>query len=228
MSNHVPTPRLLAEVPMPPPIARLPRNEVGYPIPWFVADLDDGTRDFRIASEERQIDAIRMRLCWVCGGHRGAYAAFVIGPMCAVNRISAEPPAHRDCAIYSARVCPFLAVPSMRRREAGKPDDMKEAPGQAILRNPGVALVWVTKTYAVFQPDMGNPGLLHSFGDPAELHWFAHGRRATRAEILASMESGLPALQEACQADDRPDASLRALDRQYQRALALVPAGGEP
>jgi hypothetical protein len=215
--------RLLEVVTMPPRIARLPRNKAGYPIPWFVAELDDGTRDFRVASEERQIDAIRLKLCWVCGGPSGAYAAFVIGPMCAVNRISAEPPAHRDCAIYSARVCPFLAVPRMRRRENNLPDGMVEAAGGPIRRNPGVALVWVTRTFTVFRAPMGNQGRLHRFGDPTEVLWYAEGRTATRAEILASMESGLPALQEACQLDDDPADSLRMLDKDYQRALALLP-----
>lgn len=86
----------LEAVTMPPRIARLPRNKVGYPIPWFVAHLDDGTRDFRIAGQEQHIRAMRERLCYVCGGPLGGFGAFTIGPMCAVNRISSEPPAHRD------------------------------------------------------------------------------------------------------------------------------------
>lgn len=57
------TRRLLETVTMPPEVARLPRNVAGYPIPWFVATLPDGTRDFRIACEERQLDAIRLKLC---------------------------------------------------------------------------------------------------------------------------------------------------------------------
>lgn len=209
---------------MPPGIARLPRNRQGYPIPWFVADLPDGSRDFRIASGEKHADALRFGLCWVCGRHRGRYAAFTIGPMCAVNRISAEPPAHRECAIYSAQVCPFLSVPNMRRRESNKPDGTEEAGGISILRNPGVALVWVTRSFTSFRAEFGARGVLCELGDPTELHWYAEGRTATRAEVVASMESGLPALQAACVEDDDPAYSLQALDREYQRALALVPA----
>lgn len=219
------TSRLVDTVPMPPRIAQLPRNTVGYPIPWFVATLDDGTRDFRIADQKRHIDALRDKLCWVCGGPAGAFSAFTIGPMCAVNRISGEPPAHRDCAIYSATVCPFLANPGMRRREARKPEGVVPAAGDPILRNPGVALVWVTRSYKVIRPDAGNAGLLCEIGDPTETLWFAEGRSATRAEVLASMESGLPILREACQRDDDPAASVRMLDAEYGRALALLPAG---
>lgn len=217
--------KLLNETPMPPRIARLPRNRQGYPIPWFVADLPDGSRDFRIASQEKHVDALRFGLCWVCGARRGAYAAFTIGPMCAVNRISAEPPAHRDCAVYSATVCPFLSVPNMRRRESGKPDGLVDAAGIAILRNPGAVLVWVTRSFKTFRPEFGAAGVLCKLGNPTELHWFAEGRTATRAEVLASMESGLPSLKAACEQDDNPAHSLQVLDREYRRALALVPAG---
>jgi hypothetical protein len=36
--------------------------------------------------------------------------SFVVGPMCGINRNSAEPPSHKECAQWSARNCPFLSV----------------------------------------------------------------------------------------------------------------------
>jgi hypothetical protein len=218
--------RLVDAVAMPPHIARLPRSRQGYPIPWFVATLPDGTRDFRIADQERHVDALRFNLCWICGQTYGRYRAFVIGPMCAVNRISAEPPGHVACSVYSARVCPWLATPQMTRREGHKPDGVVEAAGHTIRRNPGVALVWVTLRHTVFRPEFGVDGLLCELGEPTSLQWFAQGRDATRAEVLESMNSGLPALREACQLDADPADSLRMLDEQCQRALALVPQDG--
>lgn len=216
--------RTLANEPMPPRIARLPRNHVGYPIPWFVAVLDDGTRDFRIADNERKRDAIRFRKCWMCGETLGRHAAFTVGPMCALNRISAEPPSHVACAVYAAKVCPFLATPSMRRRDSNMPtDQLVPVAGHMIERNPGVTLVWVTRTWKPFQPPVGPKGVLFRFSDPTALHWFAEGRDATRAEVLASIDSGLPALQAACQLDADPAGSLRILDDDHQRALELVP-----
>lgn len=215
--------RLLDIVPMPARIARLPRNQVGYPIPWFVADLPDGTRDFRIASADKKIHATRARLCWVCGDRLGQFVAFTIGPMCAVNRISGEPPSHRDCAVYSATVCPFLSTPSMRRRPTGTTGTIPAA-GQMIERNPGVALVWVTRDYEWFRPEMGHDGLLYNLGDPTDTLWLREGRTATRDEILAAVDSGMPLLHEACQHDDDPAASLADLEQQLQRAMALLPA----
>ena len=32
--------------------------------------------------------SVKEKRCWICGDKRGKYGAFVIGPMCAINRIS--------------------------------------------------------------------------------------------------------------------------------------------
>jgi hypothetical protein len=162
-------------------------------------------------------DAIRFETCWICGEHRGRNAAFVIGPMCAVNRVSAEPPSHLDCAVYSARRCPFLANPNMQRRDRGKPEHVNPA-GVMITRNPGVALVWVTRNHSVFKAP---GGVLFDVGDPIDTQWFAHGRPATRDEVQASIDSGLPALREAAAADGA--VALRQLDAQLATALTLLP-----
>lgn len=214
----------IADVPMPSGIAKLPRDRQGRPIPWFVATLPDGSRDFRIVEPRRHGEAHTLKLCWICGQPRGANLAFTIGPMCAVNRISAEPPAHRDCAVFSAKVCPFLSRPSMRRREGGLPGDAEDPAGVMLRRNPGVVLVWMTRSYTPFRPP-GGGGVLYEIGAPTATLWFAVGRAATRAEVIAAMESGLPALDEACDLDANPSASRRALKAEYGRALALVPAG---
>lgn len=215
--------RALELVPMPGRIARLPRNPVGYPIPWFVADLDDGTRDFRIASGDKQVRAVREKLCWVCGDRVGQYVSFTIGPMCAVNRVSGEPPAHRDCAEYSAKVCPFLANPSMKRRPVGERADTIPAAGEMIERNPGVTLVWTTRSFRPFRPTMGHDGLLFELGEPTHVGWWCGARAATRAEVLASIDAGLPALREACQKDADPQDSLRYLQTQVDLAMQFVP-----
>jgi hypothetical protein len=217
--------RLVDSVPMPPRVARLPRNSVGYPIPYFVATLEGGVRDFRVASAERFAEAYRGGLCYVCGGRRGTFSAFTIGPMCAVNRISSEPPAHRDCAIYSARVCPFLSNPLMRRRPVG--EGFVQPAGEMLLRNPGVALVWMTRWFRVVRPPqgMGQDGILFDLGEPTEALWFAQGRPATRAEVVASIESGMPALEAACDSDDDPADSRRNVAVSLAAAMRLVPAG---
>ena len=178
-------------------IAALPRDHTGKPVPWFAAWLD-GVPDFRVVGPGKTADAVRLGLCWVCGGPAGSYKAFVAGPRCGSNRNSAEPPAHRDCAVYSAQACPFLAVPHMRRRENNLPEGARDPAGIAIKRNPGITLVWITKSYRVERtPD----GPLFAFGDPVEVLWYAHGRPATRAEVEESIRTGMPLLRVEAERD---------------------------
>jgi hypothetical protein len=171
--------------------------------------------------EGRLHEAIRDRRCWTCGDYLSEHFAFVIGPMCAVNRVSAEPPSHVTCADFSVRACPFLSRPKALRREANKPEGLKAPAGFAIPRNPGVALVWITSSYQVFRPEAGGSGVLFQIGRPHGLLWFAEGRSATRAEILDSINSGLPLLREVAEKEG-PDA-VAALAAQTSAALKLVP-----
>ncbi len=204
-------------VEMPPRMAKLPRDKHGRPVPWFVA-WPDGQPDHRIARGGRFHEALARGACWVCGGHIGAYKSFVIGPMCAVNRVTSEPPSHRDCAVYSTRSCPFLTTPRMRRRDSGKPEGVVSPGGDMISRNPGVALVWTTKRYRRERVDNG---VLLRIGDPTETLWFAEGREATRAEVLESIESGLPILRAIAQ-EDGP-AAVTELEAMTAVALQLIP-----
>ena len=121
----------MTDIPMPPRVAVLPVNKAGYPVPWFVdRDADvNGQPDFRYADPRKLDRAIAYSLCWVCGQRRGVHASFVIGPMCSVNRVSAEPPCHLDCAIYSARACPFVANRKMVRRDRQMPLGKLDPPG---------------------------------------------------------------------------------------------------
>jgi len=215
------------ELDLPERMRRLPRDKHGRPVPWFVAWYKDGAiaptgegePDFRVIRSHGIEEAQQFKLCWVCGKPRGANAAFVLGPMCAVNRNTAEPPAHRDCAIYSARACPFLATPNMKRRERHLPEHMVDPAGIAILRNPGVALVWVSRNWKPTTDPDGRP--LFDIGDPEQVYWFANGRDATRAEVEESIETGLPILQEYAAIDGK--AALRELDDQVARTRELLP-----
>lgn len=202
----------------------LPTNKAGYVVPWFVAWID-GEPDFRVIRSGGIADAYNNKTCWLCGHRMGSYAAFVIGPMCAVNRTSPEPPSHRECATYAARMCPFLANPNMQRRERGIPEDKVDPAGNAILRNPGVALVWVSKTWRPYRvpPEVpgANPGVLFDVGDPTDVEWWALGREATRAEIEESIRTGLPILLEQA-TQEGPDA-VKELAAMAQRAMRLLP-----
>lgn len=185
--------------PLPPQMRGLPVAR-GYPVPWFVAWVG-GKPEFRAVYAGRAEHAIKDRLCWVCGQKLGRRMTFVIGPMCGINRTTAEPPCHPGCAEWSARNCPFLSNESARRRvdEAINDETLKDsAPGIALTRNPGVSLLWTVDRYSVFEA--GN-GRLIDVGMPLKVEFFANGRLATRAEVVQSVESGLPTLMGMAEQD---------------------------
>lgn len=215
----------LDTVEMPPRIKRLPQNSAGYPVPWFVEWINDEP-DFRIVDSRKVPIAMKRGKCWICGEKRtGPTASFVIGPMCAVNRISGEPPSHHDCAIYAAMVCPFLVNPRKRRREGGldEHDELYQAEG-FIDRNPGVTLVWSGRGWKPFDgPSVrGNPVTYFHIGAPTRVEWYKEGRPASRAEVLEAIESGLPLLQTA--AEREGESAIAALDTMIKEAMPLVPS----
>lgn len=201
-----------------------PIDHRGYPVPWFVTVKDDDGRwDFRIVDPTRKVDAVRHRRCWLCGEPLGVHGAFVIGPMCAINRTTAEPPVHLDCARYAVAACPFLARPRAQRRTAGIEDMQDNMPGVGLQRNPGACLIWSTRQWRWYDPT-GRRSIADSLvalGDPTSCEWYAEGRPATRAEIMASIESGLPALRSV--AEDEGPAAVAALERMTEAAMIYLP-----
>lgn len=209
---------------LPQRMAALPTDMRGYPIPWFVHIGADGP-DFRIVGPGKHRAAHLYERCWVCGQQRGRNLSFVIGPMCAVNRTSGEPPCHLDCAVFSATFCPFMTRPKMRRDTKNAIPEGAAMSPTGLARNAGVALVWNTRSYKLFAGLAGEP--LYRIGEPIECLWFCEGRPATRDEVLASIESGIPLLEGMC------DKGETALDRAAARkelssmvtvAMSLVPA----
>lgn len=217
---------------MPGPIQRLPLDHRGYPVPYFAAWLDrkghamprkhpDAKPDFRVTFPGVQEEVLRAGKCWVCGEPLGGHGAFVAGPMCAVNRTSAEPPSHIACARWSARACPFLTLPKAKRRDSGL-EDRETPPGVMIRRNPGVALVWIIGFGArPFTDPHG--GLLFHMGTPRKVEWYAEGRRATREEVEASVTSGLPELEKLIENDDEEGRAILAQLLQVAEALYPEP-----
>lgn len=244
MTTHALRPEL---PPLPERMKHLPIDHRGYPVPWFAAWVDDagdecpaghGKPDHRVirgrAANDNRRDgrggvqvAVQQQTCWVCGrklplmGSRAGFVpvgVFVIGPMCAINRVSAEPPSHAECADWSARACPFLSRPHARRRPTGY-EDLAASPGTMIERNPGVTMVWHARDYRLQAVENGR---LFRIGDPAKIATYCEGRPATHAEVMESIDSGYPKLLEAAEAEG-PDA-VAALGQMRARAIALLDA----
>lgn len=190
----------LRDIPLPARMRSRPVSSTGYPVPWFVAQVDGSYDDFRVADAAKVPKALRLDLCWVCGQTLGRFKCFVIGPMCSVNRVTTEPPCHRECAEYAVRACPFLTRPRMRRNETDLPDGHTNPAGVMIKRNPGVALIWISKSYRVVR-DRDTRGSVIMLDEPVEIQAWCAGRLATRDELDASINSGLPLLAEVAEQD---------------------------
>lgn len=205
---------------MPPRIRALPVSKEGYPVPWFVSMIK-GEWNFVAVDQRKPMEAHRRGICWVCGGRLGTYRSFAIGPMCAVNRVTAEPPGHLACMEFSVKACPFLSRPKMTRNYKTMPEDQRTmVPGLAIDRNPGVVLVWTTRNYSVFKPQAGH-GYMFRLGDPIGATWWAQGRTATRAEIDHSIETGMPLLKGLAEAEGAD--AVAELKQRYEETVALLP-----
>lgn len=204
---------------MPSRIRKLPVFR-GYPVPFFV-DYLNGEPEFRAMDPRKFARCYRERLCWVCGEPLGAFLAFVIGPMCAVNRITSELPNHRECADWAARACPFLSMPKARYRD-GKPEGFKEPAGVCLDRNPGVAMIWITRSYSLFRASHGNSGYLVNLGEPEDIIAFCEGRKATREEIMYSIDTGIPILRQASIEHGEPDEARAQLEKKYIDTTQLV------
>lgn len=197
-------------------IKRLPVDRRGYHVPKFVPWID-GQPDFRCADEAYWQQAVRQHLCWICGEPLGRWFSFVAGPMCAINRVSSEPPSHRECAEYAARTCPFLTMPKAKRPARPLPAGTKEPPGVFLEHNPTVCMVWTCSSYQLVK--VAN-GFLVQMGEPKDVGFFREGRTASRDEILEAVNIGFPHLER--EAESRGEVACAALHAQKQKFLARL------
>jgi hypothetical protein len=221
----------IRHIPRPFRIAKLPISDKGFPTPAFVAWLDSegknylpaGTfgakRDFRIIDHRYMDRCYRFHRCWICDEPLGRHRVFVIGPMCAVNRNTMEPPSHRSCAEYAVRTCPFMMQPRMRRNPAGDIQEHMSVPGIHLDRNPGCYCLYETEHYRRIHV---RGGMLCRLGDPARVEWMTEGRPSTRAEVTAAIDSGMPFLMDIA-AKEGPEA-VKELAALRARVDAFLPA----
>lgn len=154
-----------------------PIDHRGFPVPWFVTEkTDDGLWDFTVVQQARIKEAVRRRVCFVSGEKLGTHVAFVVGPMCTINRIATDAPVIPEIGKWSAEVCPFLTRPLAKRPERAD-QGQGATPGIMVKSNPGLCAVWITRDYS-FGRDR-----IFRFGDPTEVSWWANGALADAETI---------------------------------------------
>lgn len=208
----------IQRIAIPPRIAKLPVSENGFPVPKFVQWIG-GKPDFRVVNQSFMANAVRMKLCWLCGEALGRYQALTLGPMCVCTRVTSEPPSHLECARFAVKACPFLTQPNRTRNKHDLPENAQDPAGLFIERNPGVTAIYVTESYRPFK---AQGGVLFQLGEPTSVEWWARGREATREEVLYSIKTGLPALERVAKMEGAD--SMIELKKRIDRGLALVPA----
>src|SRR5688572_9421849 len=103
------------DVPMPIYIARLPRDERGFPIPFFAPTIE-GKKSFAVSDSSKRLKCAKHRLYWIRGKRLRLLIAFVGGPCCVEIHAYSDGPMHVDCAIYAVKVCPWMALPEYKKR----------------------------------------------------------------------------------------------------------------
>lgn len=171
-------------------IKALPRDPRGYPIPYFVATLPDGTRDLRFASEERQVACINHRLCWVCGKRLNVQMVLLGGPLSIGNKKHSDFACHPSCAEFSVKHCPHLNNAKAKYRDNDRPKAI--APDGVIKEHPGV--IGLTYCMAVVVYRIGNC-LFQSPEKITAIDWYFEGEKisAERASELYSPPADMPA-----------------------------------
>lgn len=172
-----------------------PVDHRGFYVPWFVtAKTDDGLWDFVRIDPRRIREAYDREICFISGEPLGRYRSFVIGPMCCINRITAEPPSKREIAEWSTRVCPFISNPMAKRPDL-EDGTYNAAPGVMIPDNPGVIAIWTVDRHD-YTMDRNR---IINLGDPSHLAFYTHKREATPDEVRKAMVFGANRLLDMAQ-----------------------------
>jgi hypothetical protein len=116
----------ISDIPMPPAVAARPRDDRGYPVlaitPW-----EDGVPRFAATGTARSSICAVERRCSICGtpiaagpvwrvvSGAEADAIAATGPSFRNAAATVEAPGHRECMLYAAIACPYLANPTARR-----------------------------------------------------------------------------------------------------------------
>jgi len=166
----------------PPRVARLKRDERGYPIPaWAMLDAN-GKPDFHVLDMAKWVRLAQLRFCGICGEALGRHLAFVGGPKSVERRVFKDLPMHHDCASYALRACPFLAAPKFSFAAVGHQVDGVTTDTSTMVspeRPERFALAIARTMELCLLPD-GSPGLIA--GEFTHFAWWENGAPVARSD----------------------------------------------
>jgi hypothetical protein len=102
---------------MPERIAKLPKDDRGYPVTYIAAFIN-GKPDLGIQDYAKVLSCVREWRCHVCGEKLGKLGYFIAYEPIAKRPRFLDPAIHKECALYSLKVCPYLANPSAKHRSS--------------------------------------------------------------------------------------------------------------
>jgi hypothetical protein len=106
-------------------LARRPRDDRGYAVPFAQFVKPDGKPDFRVMDHKRVGKVLRARRCGLCGEPMRKDVWFIGGPKCVEHGYFYDPPMHEECARYAIQTCPHLA--RSKGKYAPVPDSIEGA-----------------------------------------------------------------------------------------------------
>lgn len=163
-------------VAIPARLAARPRDPRGLPIPYVVL-MVNGVPDFRITDLERWAAAVSQHRCGLCGQPLGAWSAFIGGPKSMASHCFTDSAMHRDCAEFAIKVCPYLALPSMKRtsQRAEHEGVLLTTIEEVVEERPAYFGLGITRQYGV--ETMPESGALFVRAGPWEsLTWYREGQ----------------------------------------------------
>ncbi|MEU8265400.1 hypothetical protein AB0C02_32980 [Micromonospora sp. NPDC048999] len=128
------------------------------PIP-YVSEHDDGSVNFAVVNGTRALECGLRRLCSACGQPHEPAIAFVGGPGGFHQRRYTDPPMHLECAHWSLRLCPYLALQRHRRRGG---TEQTAAPGFTDMEKAEPVILAVTHGYRldlIYEPGSQPPAI---------------------------------------------------------------------
>jgi len=128
---------------MPERIAKLPKDDRGYPVTYIAAYID-GKPDLGIQDAAKVASCIREWRCHVCGEKLDKLGYFIAYEPVPKRPRFLDPAIHRDCAIYSMKVCPYLANPTAKHRQSKALPTDKTDLGEVTGRSLKVVLIGTT------------------------------------------------------------------------------------